>query len=52
MMIVAGKMQMFDTVLREIYLDVLWMSFAGSRLNVKYFDKDNETGLCHSRLFW
>ena len=36
----------------EVFLDVVWMSVAGSRLNVKYFDKDNETGLCHCRLFW
>lgn len=34
----------------EVFLDVVWMSVAGSRLNVKYFDKDNETGLCLCRL--
>ena len=28
------------------------MSVAGSRFNVKYFDKDNETGLCHCMLLW
>lgn len=36
----------------EVLSDVVWMCVAGSRLNVKYFDKDNETGLCHCRLFW
>lgn len=39
-------------ILGEVFLDVVWVSVAGSRLNVKYFDKDNETGLCHCRLFW
>lgn len=36
----------------EVLSDVVWMCIAGSRLNMKYFDKDNETGLCHCRLFW
>lgn len=35
-----------------VLLDAVWMYVTGSRLNVKYFDKDNETGLCHCRLFW